>query len=129
MRLLWRGILLFLGLFVAASTLTAIAATNTVPLTKADDETISFQINHLRPSACAGLTLSHLVTGTGFITGTEGNDLILSSSMLDTIDGLGGDDCIVTGGGDDILVGGGGSDICIGGDGSDTFLDCESVIQ
>ncbi|MBI2333551.1 MAG: hypothetical protein HYU84_15585, partial [Chloroflexi bacterium] len=98
-----RFVLRVFGFGLAALTiitaLTAIAATNTIPSTRTDIETISFQINHLRPSACASLTLSNLVTGSGTLTGTEGNDLILTSSTADTIDGLGGSDCIVGGGG------------------------------
>jgi len=129
MRFVLRVIFFGLALLLIITTLTAIAATNTVPPTRADAQVIAFQINHLRPSACAGLTLSNLVTGSGILTGTEGNDLILASSVMDTIDGLGGDDCIVGGGAGDLITGGNGSDVCVGGDGVDVFLTCEGEIQ
>lgn len=129
MRFVLRAIFFGVAMLVLITTLTAIAATNTVPPTRADAQVISFQINHLRPSACAGLTLSNLVTGSGTLTGTEGNDLILASSTADTIDGLGGSDCVVGGGGDDVINGGADADICIGGDGSDTFSNCENESQ
>lgn len=119
------------GLFavVLITALTAVAAANTVPSTRMEDQPITFQINHLRPSVCSGLSLTNLITGSGTITGTSGNDLILGSAGADTIDGLGGDDCILGGGGDDLIIGGDGSDICIGGPGSDSFTTCESEIQ
>lgn len=117
-----------IALFII-TTLTAIAATNTVPATRIGHEAITFQINHLRPSACAGLSLTTLVTGSGTITGTSGNDLILASSAADIVDGLGGNDCIVGGGGDDNITGGDGNDICIGGPGNDVFTACEGEVQ
>lgn len=111
------------------SSLTAVAATNTIPPTSIDHETIPFDINHLKPSSCAGIVVTNLVTGSGTLTGTEGNDLILASSSADVIDGLGGSDCILGGGGDDSINGGDGNDVCIGGGGADTFAACEVEIQ
>lgn len=111
------------------SSVTAIAATNTVPATRATDQTLPVGINDLKPSACTGWFLTNLVTGSGTFTGTEGNDLILGSSSADTIDGLGGDDCILGGDGDDLITGGNGTDVCIGGPGTDTFITCEGEIQ
>lgn len=129
MRFIRRIVLLGLGLLMIVASVTAIAATNTIPPTRADLQTISFQINHLRPSACAGLSLSNLVTGSGTLTGTEGNDLILASGAADTIYGMGGSDCIVGGGGDDLIDGGADADLCVGGDGNDTFSNCEGENQ
>ena len=114
---------------IIMSAMTAVAATNTVPVTRVTDETMPVGINDLKPSACAGLFLSNLVTGSGTLTGTTGNDLILGSSNIDTIDGLGGTDCILGGGGDDILTGGDGTDVCIGGPGTDTFTTCETQTE
>lgn len=111
---------------VWVSAVTAIAATNTVPETKADRSSAGIGVNQLKPPACRGLFLSGIVSGSGEITGTEGNDLILGGPGPDTIDGLGGNDCILGGGGDDIIAGGEGTDVCLGGPGSDTFIDCES---
>ncbi len=114
---------------VLFSTVTAIAATNTVPVSQIALETIPLTLNDLKPSSCAGLFLTDLITGSGTITGTNGNDLILGSSSMDTIDGLGGNDCIVGGDGDDVLTGGDGNDICLGGPGTDTFFNCEGESQ
>jgi len=129
MRTLLRYSVVLLAVLLIFTSLTAVAAMNTVPPTRLDINAISFQVNHLRPSACAGLTVSNLVTGSGTLVGTEGNDLILASSGMDTIDGLGGSDCIVGGSGDDIITGGNGADICVGGDGNDLFTGCEGELQ
>ncbi|MCB9110646.1 MAG: hypothetical protein H6634_05310 [Anaerolineales bacterium] len=129
MRVRLRYFIMLLAVLIVLSSMTAVAAMNTIPPTQVDIDMISFQISHLRPSACAGLSLSNLVTGSGVLTGTEGNDLILASSGADIIDGLGGSDCIVGGGGDDIITGGNDADICIGGDGNDTFIGCEGEVQ
>lgn len=122
---------LFLGLFalVIITSLTAVAATNTVPSTSIAAQAISFNINHLKPSVCSGISVSTLITGTGTITGTAGNDLILGSAGADTIDGLGGNDCILGGGGDDTITGGADNDVCLGNAGTDIFTDCETEIQ
>jgi Ca2+-binding RTX toxin-like protein len=102
------------------SVVTAIAATNTIPVTLLDHKVLLTNLNDLKPSACGGISVTNLITGTGTIIGTEANDLILASSAADTIDGLGGNDCI---------VGGGESDTCFGGLGSDIFVACEDVTQ
>jgi Ca2+-binding RTX toxin-like protein len=125
LRLLIFGIIAL----VIISSITAAAATNTVPATRATDHTMPVGINDLKPSACAGWFLANLIIGSGNITGTESNDLILGSSDIDTIDGLGGDDCILGGGGDDLITGGDGTDVCIGGPDTDTFTTCETENQ
>ncbi len=111
------------------SVVTAIAATNTVPPTRLDHYSVSVGLNDISPVSCAGISLANLVTGSGVITGTSGNDLILASPAADAIDGLGGDDCILGGGGDDIITGGDGADICLGGPENDSFTTCEGEIQ
>lgn len=123
--------ILSLGLFalLIITAVTALAATNTVPSTRVVNASISFNINHLKPAACAGITVSTIVTGSTTINGTGGNDLILGSANLDTISDLAGDNCILGGDGDDVIIGGPGSDVCIGGSGNDTFLACETQIQ
>jgi len=117
---LLRPITYSLIALILISTVTAIAASNTIPATHLTSQGRSIGINDLKPSACAGISLTNLVTGSGVITGTAGNDLILGSSGADEIDGLGGDDCI---------VGGGGIDTCTGGLGTDIFVSCETEIQ
>ncbi|MDP1548272.1 MAG: hypothetical protein Q8L87_19840 [Anaerolineales bacterium] len=124
-----RALIFGLVALVIMTSLTAVAATNTIPSTRIAAQSVSFNINHLKPSACSGISVTTLITGTGTITGTAGNDLILASASADTIDGLGGDDCILGGGGDDTINGGSGSDVCIGGGGTDLFTDCETEIQ
>ena len=124
-RFFWSSILSLL-LF---SVVTAVAATNTIPATRLGYKTNALFYNHLRPSACAAISVTNLVTGAGVITGTAGNDLILASPGVDVIDGSGGNDCIVGGGGDDILTGSLGNDICLGGPGTDIFATCESENQ
>ena len=125
MRFFWSSIFSVL-LF---SVVTAVAATNTIPATRLGYKTIPLFNNHLRPSACAAISVTSLVTGAGVITGTAGNDLILASAGVDIIDGLGGNDCIVGGSGDDVLTGELGNDICLGGPGTDIFATCETAIQ
>lgn len=114
---------------IVISAITAVAATNTIPSTRVDSDVISFNINQLKPSACSGLTLTNLVSGSGIINGSADNDLIFASTAADTIDGMGGNDCILGGGGDDTITGNDGTDICIGGDGNDSFVQCETEIQ
>lgn len=128
-RLPLRFLIVGLAALLIMSSLTAVAATNTVPPTRVDSRAVFFDINHLKPSACAGITVTNLVTGSAVLTGSEGNDLILGGAGADEIYGLGGSDCILGGGGDDLINGGDGSDVCIGGPGSDMFTDCEGEIQ
>lgn len=124
-----RYLIFGLFAFIILTSLTAVAATNTIPPTRLAAQVISFNINHLKPSVCSGIPVSTLITGTGIITGTAGNDLILGSYGEDVIDGLGGDDCILGGGGDDTIYGGDNNDVCVGGTGADSFTDCETEIQ
>jgi Ca2+-binding RTX toxin-like protein len=123
--------LFIFGLFILiiASVATALAATNIVPSTRVTSQIFSVSANDLKPSACAGLNLTDIISGSGTITGTSGNDLILGGPGNDTINGMGGDDCILGGGGNDTIDGGDGTDVCIGGPGTDTFANCETAIQ
>jgi Ca2+-binding RTX toxin-like protein len=125
LRLLTFGLVVL----IIVNAVMAFAAANTIPDTNVAHQTVTVNINDLKPSTCAGWSLENLVTGAGIITGTEGDDLILGGSSMDVIDGLGGDDCIVGGGGDDQITGGGGTDVCVGGPGTDTFITCEGESQ
>ncbi|PWB72165.1 MAG: hypothetical protein C3F07_12400 [Anaerolineales bacterium] len=129
LRILFRLSILGLGTLIIVTSMTAVAATNTIPATRVGERNNSFNINYLKPSACAGITVTNLVSGSGSLTGTSGNDLILGGSGADLIDGSGGDDCILGGGGDDQIAGGDGSDTCIGGSGTDVFTTCEGEFQ
>lgn len=114
---------------IIISALSALAAGLTVSESNVGRESIPVMADDLKPSECAGLFLTQVVSGSGTLMGTGGNDLILGSPMADVIDGLGGDDCILGGGGDDDLIGNDGVDICLGGPGSDTFNACEAESQ
>jgi Ca2+-binding RTX toxin-like protein len=105
---------------ILVTSVTAIAAANTVPFTRLTNQSEYISINDFKPYACGGTYLTNLVSGAGTLTGTAGNDLILGSSGADVIDGLGGDDCI---------VGGGGMDLCTGGTENDIFITCEVEVQ
>lgn len=128
-RLPLRLLIVGLAALFIMSSLTAVAATNTVPPTRVDSQSVFFDIEHLKPPACAGISVTNLVTGSGTLSGTEGNDLILGGPAADEINGLGGNDCILGGGGDDVINGGDGNDVCIGGPASDAFTECEGEIQ
>jgi hypothetical protein len=127
---MWRRFSIFaiaFFLLAAISLFSAFAAGISIPPVNIDYQPSSVNPDDFKPSECAGITLTNLVTGTGTITGTTGNDLILGSAAADTIDGLGGDDCILSGGGDDSITGGDGTaDICIGGPDNDSFTTCEA---
>jgi Ca2+-binding RTX toxin-like protein len=122
-----------LVVLVLASVLTASAAANIVPVSRADDLSIGARkADQLKPSQCT-MTLTNIVNcpaAGGACTGTDNNDLILGSPLADDIRGGKGDDCILGGGGDDFMRGDQGTDVCIGGPGTDTFHNsCETQIQ
>ena len=95
------------------------AAAMGVPSTFAGQKVQATGANDLKPAACAGIDLANIVTGSGRIRGTGGNDLILGSSAADRITGGGGTDCMVGGGGSDTFRGNGlgAGDVCIAGPG------------
>ncbi|MDF1501096.1 MAG: hypothetical protein P1P76_11565 [Anaerolineales bacterium] len=97
----------------------AVAASNTVPFTRLDEDSFPITANDLKPSGCSSLNLSNIVIGGN---GTNGNDLILGSAGDDDLSGGNGADCIVGGGGNDNLNGGQkGNDILLGGEGDDSL--------
>ena len=104
-----------------AGTMAAYAASNTVPATRMDEDILSITANDLKPSECATLNLTNIVSGSGTLTGTAGADLILASAGADTLSGGGSADCLVAGSGADTLSGDGGTDILLGGDGNDNL--------
>ena len=118
--LLWLALPITFAL-ILVSIFDALATTNLVGTTSADDLVIPITPNDLKPPECAALALSSLAVGSGTFAGHGGNTLILGSSGVDTIKGQGGNDCIVGGGGDDNLQGQAGSDVLIGGPGKDTL--------
>jgi Ca2+-binding RTX toxin-like protein len=132
-RWLYRMALFGLLLLVITSAITAMATSNTVIESGADQDSESLDANDLKPPACNDLNLTNVVTDG---TGTTANDLVVGDENDNTLDGGEGSDCVVggngddtlTGGaGDDILIGGGGTDTCTGDSGSDTYDDsCET---
>lgn len=115
------GLLALIVVSIAA----AFAAGITVQPSNIDAKSIAVTAEDLKPAACNGITLTQIISGSGTLTGSDGNDLIIGSSGDDIIDGLGGNDCILGGNGDDSLNGEEGTDICLSGPGSDNFTSCE----
>jgi Ca2+-binding RTX toxin-like protein len=105
------------------------AAGNAVTPGKAGRVSRAIGVADLKPAACTNGTPVNLVTGSGVITGTNQNDLVLGGTALDTIDGRQQNDCILGGAGDDVIDGFNGTDVCIGGPGTDVFVRCETAIQ
>jgi len=122
MRLPWPRLALLLALTILlGGTLAAYAASNTVPATRIDDDSIAITANDLKPSDCAALNLTNIVAGSGTLNGTNANDLILGSAAADRIRGRQGADCILGGDGNDNLRGDRGGDVLLGGNGDDAL--------
>jgi Ca2+-binding RTX toxin-like protein len=113
---------------LAATTMLGLMAGNTVPGSKAANRSSTVTAEQLKPSACNGITLQQVVTGSVTINGGAQSELILGSSSVDSISGNNGNDCIVAGGGNDALNGGAGTDVCIGGTGNNTYVNCETQL-
>lgn len=129
-RFNYRTTLWVLVALIFISTLTAMAAGNTIPATRIDENTAAMNANAIKPAACSALNLTAIVICTGgTCNGTGSNELILGTPADERIRGRGGADCIVGGDGSDVLVGNVGGDVCIGGPGTDTFNTCETRIQ
>jgi Ca2+-binding RTX toxin-like protein len=148
----WKKILtlviLGFAVIIVISVFSALAATNTVPDTWADQESRSISADLLKPSECSGITLTNIVDIGAGETGTDANDLILGTRNNDAeILGGAGDDCILGGKGtdrqridkvwgpgifgeegNDVIIGGpGNQDHCDGGAGNDTYYSCETT--
>lgn len=108
--------------------ISALAATNTVPGSKAGLSQSAITVDQLKPMPdCNGITVTVLTVG---VTGTNSADLLIGTSGADTMTGKNGNDCIVGGGGADNITGGAGTDVCIGGPGTDVNGGgCETFIQ
>jgi Ca2+-binding RTX toxin-like protein len=116
------GGVLLVGLGLAPAS----TAANAVPSSRADASTQSITANTLKPSACAALALTAVVS----VNGANPAELVLGTGVADTMRGNQNDDCMVGGGGNDNLRGDNGTDVCIGGPGTDTFhATCETQIQ
>ncbi len=88
---------------------------------------VAITANTLKPSACAGITLTTVIAGN---TGTSAANLLLGSAAANSMSAGGGNDCVLGGGGNDSINCGGGTDVAIGGPGTDRFSsNCETRIQ
>jgi Ca2+-binding RTX toxin-like protein len=116
------------GIAVGLVLISALAATNTVPGSNAEQDVSAITVDELKPKPdCNGITVTALVTG---VNGSNASELILGTGAAESFRGQNGDDCIVGGGGNDTLRADGGNDVCIGGPGTDTFhASCETQIQ
>ena len=116
----------------AASVLvgSALAATSIVPSSRAGRNLQATPANSLKPALCAALNLNGILTGSGTFSDSNQPHLVAGSAGVDSIRGMGGNDCILGGSGNDVLRGDGGVDVCIGGPGTDSFnVSCEALIQ
>ncbi len=129
----WRLVqVLLVGGALGLVTLSAFAATNTVPVTNAAKVgAIAITADTLKPSNCGAITLTALFTGSGTFSSNNAAELVVGSAGVDTISARLGDDCVVAGGGDDAIDCGGGTDVGLGGPGTDTNTGsrCETFVQ
>lgn len=105
---------------VGAGVVSASAAANTVPETRAEMVDQSLLLSWLLPPECAGMPITRLQIGGG--GGGGGSALILGTAGNDNLSGGGGDDCIIAGSGSDVLNGQGGDDVLLSGPGFIDFL-------
>ena len=117
-----------IGVAVGLVLISALAATNTVPGSRAERDVSAISVDAKKPKPeCNGITLTAIVTG---VNGTNASELIVGTGASQSFRGQNGNDCILGGGGNDTLRGDGGTDVCIGGPGTDTFhATCETQIQ
>jgi Ca2+-binding RTX toxin-like protein len=120
-RLIYRLGFLCLITLGLLSVISAFATSNIIYESGADDDSIGISPNELKPSQCSGLNLTNVVTGSGFIIGTNSNDLILGSASGDIIFARQGDDCVVSGAGNDIIRGNNDNDYLLAGSGDDNL--------
>lgn len=117
---------LSLAVLAVLASLVALAASNSVPLTRASTTSRPIDANALKPPECASLNL----TAIALIDGGAANELVLGTAAGEGLTGGSGDDCILGGGGLDSLRGDGGNDVCSGGPFIDSFHpSCETKIE
>ncbi|MBP7963703.1 MAG: hypothetical protein KBG20_09470 [Caldilineaceae bacterium] len=114
-----RWVFIGLLILIPLSAMSALAATNTVPITGLGGVSKAIEANELKPAECDAMTLSGYDLVDGKIRGDGANSLFLGSPGIDDIKARDGNDCLVGGGGNDILRGNYGNDVILGGDGDD----------
>ncbi len=115
--------LLGLGLvvLVSFSLAAALSAANLVVPSRAEDYNEAITAETLKPTECAGLTLTRLVVLARGDLPSGANELILGTPANDLVLKSGGSDCILGGNGNDDLSGGAGMDVLLGGPGDDSL--------
>lgn len=129
-----RVLLGVMFVLVLLGVVSAVAGANVVPVTRAGMITRANTPNDFRPPACTA-NMTSIISGSGTLNGTPGNDLMLGSAVGDTLYGGAGNDCLMGGSGfdwlfgedgNDYLNGGPGFDLCFGGLGVNTYdVSCE----
>jgi len=119
----------FLLVVIGANAINASAASVATPNSAASLEVQVVTADDMKPASCAGIVLTQWSPGRAPSPAPVASELITGSAAIDTIDGLGGDDCILAGDSDDSLTGGAGTDVCLSGAGADTFATCETQTQ
>ena len=94
------GALLML-MAVSASLTLGLTASNTVPASRIGRSVQPGAVDQARPTGCASISLTNLVTGSGTFSSNASNALILGSAGVDTINATGQYNCIIGGGGRD----------------------------
>lgn len=118
-------------LLAVVGILSANTASNSVPPTRLGQLTFAIGPNDLKPTACAGITVTTMIIGTGaaIMNGTNANNLLIGVPGTLTINARQGDDCVVGNTGVWAINGGAGTDVCIGW-ATTTFAQCEvTVVQ
>lgn len=115
-----RPLVLVLLVAVASTAAYVFTAGNTVPATHVGRQQFAIDAMALEPAACAAITLTNPTVVTNG-AGTAGNDLILADASGMTLNGNGGQDCMIGGAGVDTFKGNGNhaGDVCIGNGGTD----------
>jgi Ca2+-binding RTX toxin-like protein len=99
---------------LAFSTTQAFTAANVVPATNIGQIAQAITPANLEPSECRGsITVTSVVAGSGTVTATAANQLVLGSSGVDTLTDAIGPACMVGGAGSDSFSGKNISDLCI----------------
>ncbi|MCU1379730.1 MAG: signal peptidase endoplasmic reticulum-type [Acidimicrobiales bacterium] len=123
---------LLLPLVVAGSIVMSFTATSVLPTSYAGVSKHPVVVSQLAPGSCSSLVpTSLLVAASATVTGTAANDLILGQgdSGKHSLNGAGGNDCVVAGGGSsttNTIDGGAGTDVCVApAVTKPTFKNCE----
>ena len=117
-----RVIVLCIVLGVSTVALVVMTASNAVPASTIGQQQATITASSLEPQVC--ITNGIVLTNQTVVTngnGTTGNDLLLADAAGMTLNGNGGQDCMIGGAGVDSFKGNGNhaGDVCIGNGGTD----------